>query len=114
MKTVSNLIEHLKDNYNLQAYDECEVRNMFRDMLDDIHETVKIGSLEYAPSYVLEEVDPIAFNQGWLEYVDAEEMDEYGEYYTRKEDLQEKIEEYLKDEEGDDSFLEIANKVKVL
>lgn len=31
------------------------------DMLDDTHDTVKIGGLEFSPSRVIKECDPIAF-----------------------------------------------------
>lgn len=47
----------------------AEVEDGFRDALD-CGDMVKIGSLEYLPSYVLESVDPIAFRVGVSEYAD--------------------------------------------
>lgn len=46
-----------------------EVEDGFRDALD-CEGVVKIGSLEYLPSQVLEAVDPIAFRIGVSEYAD--------------------------------------------
>lgn len=47
----------------------AEVEDGFRDALD-CDDMVKIGSLEYLPSQVLEAVDPIAFRIGVSEYAD--------------------------------------------
>jgi hypothetical protein len=46
-----------------------QVEEGFRDALD-CGDMVRIGSLEYLPSYVLEAVDPIAFRIGVSEYAD--------------------------------------------
>jgi hypothetical protein len=46
-----------------------EVEDGFRDALD-CGDMVRIGSLEYYPSIVLEAVDPIAFRIGVSEYAD--------------------------------------------
>ena len=46
-----------------------DVEEGFRDALD-CDDMVKIGSLEYLPSQVLEAVDPIAFRIGVSEYAD--------------------------------------------
>ena len=42
---------------------------MYDEMLDECNDMVRIGTLEYTPSYVLKEVDPIAYREGFLEYV---------------------------------------------
>lgn len=46
-----------------------QVEEGFVDALD-CGDMVKIGSLEYLPSYVLEAVDPIAYRIGLSEYAD--------------------------------------------
>lgn len=46
-----------------------DVEEGFRDALD-CDGTLKIGSLEYYPSVILEAVDPIAFRIGVSEYAD--------------------------------------------
>lgn len=47
----------------------------YDDFLDEIHEVVKIGSLEYSVSYVLKNVDPIAYREGYNDWVDMRETD---------------------------------------
>ena len=47
-----------------------EVEEGFKDALD-CGDMVRIGSLEYLPSQVLEAVDPIAFRIGVSEYADV-------------------------------------------
>ena len=43
---------------------------MYDEMLDDCNDMVRIGTLEYTPSQVLKEVDPIAYREVFLEFVD--------------------------------------------
>ena len=43
--------------------------DLYDEMLDECNEMVRIGILEYTPSQVLKEVDPIAYREGFLEYV---------------------------------------------
>lgn len=43
-----------------------------RDMLDECCEPVKIGTLEYLPSRVLETVDPVAFREEYWSYFNEE------------------------------------------
>ena len=43
--------------------------DLYDEMLDECNDTVRIGTLEYTPSQVLKEVDPIAYREGFLEYV---------------------------------------------
>jgi hypothetical protein len=52
---------------DFMSWEEAEAG--FRDALD-CDGTIKIGSLEYLPSYVLEAVDPIAYRIGLSEYAD--------------------------------------------
>lgn len=50
---------------------EYELQERYEDMLDDCHPMVCIGDMQYEPSRVLREVDPIAFRAGMLDYADA-------------------------------------------
>ena len=52
----------------------------YEQMLDDCHEMVVIGGLEFYPSTVLKECDPIAYNIGFSEYADSFELEEFPEY----------------------------------
>ena len=46
------------------------LNEMYDEMLDD-QGVIKIGTLEYYPSYVLSKVDPIAYNCGISDYYDS-------------------------------------------
>jgi hypothetical protein len=48
----------------------------YDDLLDDIYEVIKIGTLEYSPSQVLKAVDPIAYRVGMNDYEDSIEEEE--------------------------------------
>jgi hypothetical protein len=60
---------------------------MYDNMLDECFETVRIGSLTYAPSDVLRKTDPIAYRCGFLDYINAEGYEETdnGEYVRVEE-----------------------------
>ena len=55
---------------------ENEAEHMFDELLDECNPVVKIGTLEYSPSWVLKRVDPIAYRVGLSDYWDS--MEEYG------------------------------------
>ena len=60
--------------YNVETRDEVyesDVECMFADMLDECHDVVNVAGLEYDPSRVLREVDPVAFRCGMLDYWDS-------------------------------------------
>jgi hypothetical protein len=44
---------------------DYEIEEQFKDYLDDCYPPVKFGDMEYAPSYALRELDPIAYRV-WL------------------------------------------------
>ena len=62
---MSKLTDKIKEE--LAAVD-CE--ELFDQCLDD-GDPVKIGSLEYTPSQVLKQIDPIAYRCGVNDYVDS-------------------------------------------
>lgn len=43
---------------------------LYDQMLDETNEQIVIGNLLYSPSDVLKSVDPIAYDQGFLDYLD--------------------------------------------
>jgi hypothetical protein len=47
---------------------ENEAEHMFDELLDECNPVVKIGTLEYSPSWVLKQVDPIAYRVGLSDY----------------------------------------------
>jgi len=54
-----------------------EVYDMYDEMLNDCTPMVKVGNLEYLPSRVLKEVDPIAYRCGLNDYLDSLAQDGY-------------------------------------
>ena len=48
-----------------------EIYVAYDEMIDDCTPMVKVGSLEYLPSRVLKEVDPIAYRCGLNDYLDS-------------------------------------------
>jgi hypothetical protein len=52
-----------------------EAREAYRDMLDEIYGELEVAGLTYQTSRVLEEIDPIAFRCGLLDWLDAEGID---------------------------------------
>ena len=49
-------------------YTEEQVQEMYDDMLNDVYGPVKIGYLEFDPSEILRELDPIAYRCGLADY----------------------------------------------
>lgn len=80
---VNEEIKEAYDVYDIIAEELDE--EMYDEWLDEICEPVRIGSLEYSPSVVLERVDPIAYRCGYSDFLcylaeDAEyELEQYGE-----------------------------------
>ena len=75
------------DHVSLEEYDE---------VLDDCHEMVRIGGLEFYPSTVLKECDPVAYDQGFSDYVNGFEVEEFPafrEMMDEKESLEAEIED---------------------
>lgn len=59
-----NDIMNTKDLYDM--YNEC---------LDEVCDIVRIGTMEYLPSRVLAEVDPIAYKCGFDDWLDSQNID---------------------------------------
>lgn len=52
-----------------------DLYDMYDEYLDEVCEIVKIGNMEYLPSRVLAEVDPIAYSCGFDDWLDAQGID---------------------------------------
>lgn len=63
-----------------QTATEAELLEQYRDMLDETLDPFLAGDVSYAPSTVLERVDPIAFRLGFNAWKDDEEWEE--DYWT--------------------------------
>ena len=58
----------------MKTYEEWE--NLVENEINDNYESLKIGNLEYLAGSVLREIDPIAFRQIVLDFMDQEEEEE--------------------------------------
>jgi len=55
--------------------DEQEAEDMFEEFFNEFNETVTICGYNYDPARVLKEVDPTAYHQEFLNWMDSEERD---------------------------------------
>jgi hypothetical protein len=73
-------------------YSDRDLEEMFDEALDECREPVKLGCLSYDVSIVLKRVDPIAYRQDFLHYLDLLMADRIvfehtdGSYHDRPED----------------------------
>ena len=60
-----------------------DAEEQFEELLSETCETVKIGSLEYDPGYVLRNIDPVAFRCGVSDMLEVDEQyaEVDGQYY---------------------------------
>ena len=56
-------------------YTETELEQQFDEMLDECYPVVKIGYMEFYPSQILKNCDPIAYQISVSEYEDSLEDD---------------------------------------
>lgn len=74
-----------------QLFDR-DLESRFDDCFDDCNEMIKFGCLEYLPSVVLKRVDPVAYREELLCYIDSMLTDEIifehsdGSYHDEPED----------------------------
>lgn len=68
---------------------ESEVEREYDAELDEY--PVVIGSLEYSGSHVLQNIDPIAYRCGFLDYVDSMSLDQLCDYGMDSDDYVEDI-----------------------
>ena len=89
---INELKEQIKEKKErIESLENGDDYDNYNDMLDDCSPIVKIGNLEYSPSYVLKNVDEIAYNCGYNEYIDSEISDLNSEI----EDLESEIKDII-------------------
>ncbi|QAX92425.1 hypothetical protein Stuart_5 [Providencia phage vB_PstP_PS3] len=49
-----------------------ELKLMYNEMLDEYYDKYSIGGVAFYPSEILEELDPVAYRRGYLDYADSE------------------------------------------
>jgi len=73
---------------------EAELEQRHDELMDDTLPEVVIGSYTYSPSQVLREVDPTAYRQEVLTYIDNMDVVEIEDYYFDENELAEFIEQH--------------------
>lgn len=56
----------------MKTMTEYEVEKAYEEMMNECHEVVNIGGLEYEAGRVLRAIDPIAFRCGMIDWADGE------------------------------------------
>jgi len=74
-----NRKELAEDHETNEHVSERDLQDRYRDCIDDCNPQVVIGVLSYNPSYVLEHVDPSAFQCGFTDWLDSEGYQECNE-----------------------------------
>lgn len=69
--------------YDAVTGDEIDVNEYVREMLDECYDTATIGGVEFYPSRIIEELDPIMFRMIVLDEMDARITD--GEWTEENE-----------------------------
>ena len=54
-----------------QVLTEREGLDLYRDFLDEVEPMVEVAGYSFYPSRVLEEMDPVAFHEGFQSYTEA-------------------------------------------
>lgn len=57
---------------------EIKAKEMFNDYLDNVYGIVKVLDYEYLTSDILKEVDPIAYDEEFSNWVDSEQLEVEG------------------------------------
>ena len=58
-------------NIMMELVTESQARDMFDDMLNDIYDVTVIGDIKFYPSQILREMDPIAYQCRFNDYVNS-------------------------------------------
>lgn len=67
---------HYQNTHTGERVTESELWERYRDALDETLDPFLAGDVSYAPSTVLERVDPIAFRVGFNDWTDADGWEE--------------------------------------
>lgn len=51
---------------------DCELYELYDDMLNEVYESTHIGYTEFMPSDILRSLDPVAYRCGFNDWLDSE------------------------------------------
>jgi hypothetical protein len=79
---------------------ESEVEDRFSDMLNETHERVSICGYDYDPARALKEIDPVAFRQELLNWLDENyyELEMPWEMYVDREQDPQTVSDWVENE----------------
>jgi hypothetical protein len=91
--------DYLRNYENLR--DEDDTEQDYREWLDSLNGEIRVGSITWDASYVLENLDPIAFRCGFSDYTDSQDLHEIsidGKLYFSDKSEEDLLEEFQSDE----------------
>lgn len=97
--TYTQAVESFKDKeLFLAAVDaigltDDDVETLWDECLNETQGLISINSLSYSPADVLRSVDPVAYRQGLLDYLDGSDIVEINGVYFQEDRLVEFLEE---------------------
>lgn len=65
---VEEVLSDFRDNLTL---DNIDAKKEYDSWLDDLSDSIKIGDIEFTPSYVLERLDPVSYRCGFCDWQDG-------------------------------------------
>lgn len=65
-----------KYNWNNKTLTETELEEYFSEILDEIYSPIEIFGIPVSYSYIVHNVDYIAFREAFLEWIDSEGISE--------------------------------------
>jgi len=89
IEEIKEEIEEIEEEIKSWEEGDSEKLKEYDDIIDDTNSTVKVFELEYSPSVVLKQCDPVAYRCGFADY-SSERINELEE---RLAELKEQLEE---------------------
>lgn len=77
-EAIAELLETLserEEEEDSNTIEEADAYVLYNDMLDEIYPAVEFGDLSWNPSRVLKEMDPIAYETGFIDWLDSEGLE---------------------------------------
>lgn len=76
--------------HDIEHFDKSEHASVdaYREMLEEAYEDVEVCGMLMCPVRILENLDPIAFDCGFNDYVDSLDPSEFAEYWRLEEELE--------------------------
>ena len=75
------------DDLNLPHYTDTELESQYDDWIDEVEGDIRIFEMPFQPSRILRELDPIAYRCGFNNWIDCSEIDEVGNRYMLRADI---------------------------